>query len=256
MECPFCAERVKDEALACKHCSRDLRVVRPVVLEVEDIVQELDALRRELDHVTAKLYRKRYPARYFAIHSVAYILIPAALLVIAHIILTIVFPALPAVYLRLASVLIPLPFGLAINAIQKVQLRGSVVVGLLIAILSVLCMLIVTGINDRVPILLQTWFDWREVFEYVLSIALAFVTGNIIGILIFQVLPSQMAIGGKPNPFAYRIARMLGQHVGEEQLRRRARIIQDLMRTAGPIAGILATAIGSIYAGLKGFMGT
>ena len=256
MECPFCAERVKDEALACKHCSRDLRVVRPVVLEVEDIVQELDALRRELDHVTAKLYRKRYPARYFAIHSIAYILIPATLLVVAHIILTIVFPKLSAVYLRLASVLIPLPFGLAINAIQKVQLRGAVLVGLLTAMLSVLCMLIVTGINDRHPILPQGWFEWREAFEYVLSIALAFVTGNIIGILIFQVLPSQMALGGKPNAAAYKIARMLGQHVGEEQLRRRARIIQDLMRTAGPIAGILATAIGSIYAGLKGFLGT
>ncbi len=256
MECPFCAERVKDEALACKHCSRDLRVVRPVVLEVEDIVQELDALRRELDHVTAKLYRIQHPLRYFAIHSIAYIAIPSALLVIAHIVLTIIFPNLSAIYLRLASVFIPLPFGLAINAIQKVQLRGALVVGVLTALLSVLCMLIVTAINDHVPVLPQSWFDWREVLEYALSIALAFVTGDIIGILIFQVLPSQMAIGGKPNPFAYRIARMLGQHVGEEQLRRRARIIQDLMRTAGPIAGILATAIGSIYAGLKGIMGT
>ncbi|MEW6767922.1 MAG: hypothetical protein AB1342_07815 [Pseudomonadota bacterium] len=256
MECPFCAERVKDEALACKHCSRDLRVVRPIVLEVEDIVQELDSLRRELDHVTARLYRRRHPWRYFAIHSIAYILIPAALLVVAHIILTIVFPSLPALYLRLASVIIPLPFGLAINAIQKVGLKGSIIVGLMTGMLSVLCMLTVTGINDHVPILPQTWFDWREVFEYALSIALAFVTGDIIGVLIFQVLPSQMAQGGKPNPAAYRIARMLGQHVGEEQLRRRARIIQDLMRTAGPIAGILATALGSIYAGLKGILGT
>ncbi|MBI3702252.1 MAG: hypothetical protein HY242_17665, partial [Afipia sp.] len=190
------------------------------------------------------------------IHSIAYIAIPAALLVGAHIILTIVFPNLSPLYLRLASVAIPLPFGLAINAIQKVGLRGSIVVGLITAMLSVMCMLTVTGINDRVPILPQGWFEWREVFEYVLSIALAFVTGDIIGLLIFQVLPSQMAQGGKPNPAAYRIARMLGQHVGEEQLRRRARIIQDLMRTAGPIAGILATAIGSIYAGLKGILGT
>lgn len=256
MECPFCAERVKDEALACKHCSRDLRVVRPVVLEVEEIVADLDKLRRELDHVTAKLYRKQYPIRYFSIHSIAYILIPATLLVVAHAVLTIGFPNLSALYLRLASVLIPLPFGLAINAIQKVGLRGAIIVGLLTAMLSVLCMLTVTGINDRVPILPETWIDWREVIEYVLSIALAFVTGDIIGILIFQVLPSQMAQGGKPNPAAYRIARMLGQHVGEEQLRRRARIIQDLMRTAGPIAGILATAVGSIYAGLKGILGT
>ena len=57
MECPFCAESIKDEAVVCKHCSRDLRVSRPVMLEVQEIVSELDRLRRELDSATAKLYR-------------------------------------------------------------------------------------------------------------------------------------------------------------------------------------------------------
>lgn len=254
MECPFCAERVKDEALACKHCSRDLRVVRPMVLEVQDIVSELDKLRLELDHVTAKLYRKRHPVRYFAIHSIAYILIPAALLLVAHIVITIVLNVSP-VFLRIASVVIPLPFGLAIHAIQKVGLRGAAAAGVLTAVVSVAAMLTVIGFHDHVPIIPRSWLEWREVAEYGLSIALAFVTGNIIGMLIFQILPSTMARGGKPNVAAYRIARMLGQHVGEDQLRRRARIIQDLMQTAGPVGGIAATALGSLYAGLKGIIG-
>jgi hypothetical protein len=51
-----------------------------------------------------------------------------------------------------------------------------------------------------------------------------------------------------------KVARFLGQHVGEGQLRRRARLIQDLIQTAGPLAGVAATAVGSI-AGLKGVVG-
>ena len=50
-------------------------------------------------------------------------------------------------------------------------------------------------------------------------------------------------------------ARLLGRHVGEEQLRRRARLIQDLARTVVPLLGVAATAIGSLYTGLKGILG-
>ena len=96
--------------------------------------------------------------------------------------------------------------------------------------------------------------EWREVIEYGASIFLALVSGNILGSLIFQVLPRILAQGGKPNVAAFKIARLLGHHVGEEQLRRRARLIQDLIHTAGPLVGVAVTAIGSIYAGLKGVL--
>ncbi|TKT73467.1 hypothetical protein YH63_019690 [Afipia massiliensis] len=254
MECPFCAEKVKDEALVCKHCSRDLRVVRPVLLEIEDIVEDIEKIRREFDSVSARLYRRRHPVRYLLIHSIGYILIPAILLVAAHIIVTIVLNVSP-LYLRIASVLIPLPFGFAIFAVQKVGYRGAALVGIITALLSVFCMLTVTGLNDHVPILPASWIEWREVLEYSASIALAFLTGNILGLLMLQLLASSLSQGDKPNAAAYRAARLLGPYVGEDQLRRRARIIQDLMRTAGPLIGILSTAAGSIYAGLKGILG-
>jgi hypothetical protein len=255
MECPFCAETIKDEAVVCKHCSRDLRIVRPVIAEIQEIVLELEGLQRELGRIRARIERIRSPGHFYIVHALAYIFVPVILLVVAHIFVTITLNVSP-LYLRLASVIIPLPFGLLIYARHKVGFRGAVLVGVLTAAIAVTCMLTVTGINDNVPIMPRTWVEWREVIEYSLSIALSFVTGNILGSLIFEILPKTMTRGGgKPNPVAYKVAGLLGPHVGEEHLRRRARTIQDLITTVGPLLGVVGTAAGSIYAGLKGVIG-
>lgn len=254
MECPFCSETVSDESLVCKHCSRDLRVALPVIVEIQEVVSELDRLRSELAHVNAKLDRLRHPVRAASMFVVTYFLIPAVLLVAAHVLVTIVLNVSP-LYLRLASVIVPLPFGLAVYARDRVGIRGAILLGIVTATFAILCMLTVTGVNDNVPIMPGPWIEWREAIEYALSIALAFVTGNILGFLLFQALPKIVAGGGKPNAVAYNIARALGQHVGEDQLRRRARVIQNLMRTIGPLTGIVVTASGSLYAGLKGIFG-
>src|SRR5215470_14231118 len=189
----------------------------------------------------------------FATHIVLYVLIPSFLLIAAHILVTIVFDLSP-LPLRLASVAIPVLFGFLAYPLHRVAMNGALALAVATAALSVLAMLTVTGIHDHVPILPEVWVEWREVFEYGASILLAFVSGNLLGVLIFLVVPRLLRQGGKPNAVAFRIARLLGQHVGHDQLRRRARLIQNLMQTAGPLVGVAATAVGSIYAGLKGIL--
>jgi hypothetical protein len=254
MECPFCAETIKEEAIVCKHCSRDLRIVRPLLLEIEHFVADLERLGRDLDRVNARLERYKHPLRYLATRAVLYVVLPSALLVTAHILVTITFNLSP-LPLRLASIAIPLLFGFLSYPLHRLWMAGALTLGLSLAALSVLSMLTVTGLHDHVPILPTASIEWREVIEYGASMLLAFISGNTLGILIFQVSPQVLSQGSKPNAIAMKIARLLGQHVGQEQLRRRARLIQHLMQTAGPLIGVAVTAVGSIYTGLKGILG-
>ena len=100
------AETIKDEAIACKFCSRDLRVVRPIIREIQEIVSELDKLQRELDRVNTRLALFEAPVRFVSLFAVTYVLLPTLLLLIVHYLVTVTFDISP-LYLRLASVIIP-----------------------------------------------------------------------------------------------------------------------------------------------------
>ena len=143
---------------------------------------------------------------------------------------------------------------MALYAANKIGVRGSIGLGIATALLGVIGMLVVVGYIDKVPVVPDTAREWREAIEYALSIALAYVTGDLLATLILRLLPNAMATSGRPSAMAVRLARLLGQH-GPDVMRRRARRIQELIKTIGPLAGLVATAGGSIYTGLKSVLG-
>jgi hypothetical protein len=250
MECPFCAETVKDEAIVCKHCSRDLAVVRPIILEIQKLAAELDGLQRKIDRVDSKLALRERPVRLLLTYALCFIGPAILLLLLAHYLIIIQFNLSPLI-LRIASCIIPIPFGIFAFVVRKIDTVAAAVLGLIIGALAVYGMLLVVGMIDDVSIIPSDFREWREAIEYMASIALAFLTGTILATLVFRILPSTISTYDQPNSFALHAARLLGQHVGKEGLRRRARRIQDMTETAGPVLGVIAAAAGSIYTGLK-----
>jgi hypothetical protein len=223
-----------------------------MIHEIQELTVEIDFLRRQLNRVQLKLAMMDAPARFLLMFGLAYVLLPSALLIAVHILLTFVLDA-PPLYLRVASIVIPLPFGFALAVRNNIGFRGALAVGVLTSLVSVWSMLAVTGQLDNVPVLPRSRLEWKETFEYGLSIAMAFGAGNLLGYVLYEALPRTLISSGKPSPAAYWMARAWGQHGGKEALRRRARLLQDILRTAGPLLGFVATVGGSLYSGLKGF---
>src|SRR4029079_635627 len=110
MECPYCLEDFKEEALVCKDCGRDLRLVRPVINENLRLVALAMDLEDQVHKARAAVARTTTPLTFWSAHGAVYILAPVVLLIAAHFLIVVSLDISP-LYLRLASIAIPLPFG-------------------------------------------------------------------------------------------------------------------------------------------------
>ena len=126
-------------------------------------------------------------------------------------------------YLRLASIAIPLPFGFLLIWHARHGILWAVIDGILVGLVAVAGMLIAVAVIDKVSVLPENAREWRETLEYVASIALANITGAVLGIFVRRMLPRTLDATGAPGPAALTIARIAGRHVGTQALRRRDR---------------------------------
>lgn len=286
MRCPYCVSEVPQTAIVCPNCTRDFYLFKPLLERIEQLESRLveqteaglatyEARIAALEGELAALKETQAAApsiaapsasrshaplvrdsaglspvsstkRYWT--SLALALVPAlALLIVAHVILLFVYDVKP-LYLRIASILIPIPFGFALLVWHPNRFRNSAIAGFAMAAVAVWLMLVTTASIDNVPAMPQSMRDVREALEYVASIGLAFLTGLLLGKLHYR----RLHVSTEPNRLAVFLAELFSADKdGELGVLRLASRIQKTLSTLTPIGAWIA----SIYAGIKALLG-
>jgi hypothetical protein len=274
MRCPYCVSEIADEALACPRCARDLYLFKPLLAKIEQLEKSVGeqakaaaanaeariaALEKELADLKAEqanlipvevmeVPAGPQEAKPGYLGTVVQMLVPALiLLVAAHGFLLFVYDVKP-LYLRVATILIPVPFGYYLALNYPDEFRKSVFAAVVLALAGVFAMLGVTAVIDKVPLLPQDLRDWRETLEYVLSIALAFVTGLLLGKHKAHRNVEQV----QKNRFVLLLTRAFTPNEeGKLGIEKAYKKVNKMVESVTPAA----TGAASVYAGIKTFFG-
>jgi hypothetical protein len=249
VNCPFCAEEIKDEAVVCKHCRRDFSIVRPVLLELRDLSAQLSALKSEvqtLRELVVAPTAESESAAPMARAAPASEALPGSLpaiagsavaafvsLLVAHYIIVWLLD-LDSRWLLAATLLIP---ALAAATCRRTDITIPILIvcsGVL-GVLSVAAMSLVAAWGNIRSALPNDRLEWINDIGWVLSVALSFMTGA---------LTRRALAGGRGT----RLITTASGLLTEDNVTRaatRVEQIKHLIEVATPVV----TAIGSMATG-------
>jgi hypothetical protein len=215
--------------------------------EVNELrIAELEFL---LDEQTQKLVNRSLLT--WVMDIVRYLIVPLLLLLLAHWLITVVYDT-KMVYLRLISMILPLPFAYFLFKGHAHKLFPWFVGVVFLAISSVIGMSWITSLVDRSPVWPQNFFEWKEVLEYSASIAFSFLTGMLLGGVAYA-SKQRYRRKARISPFMKAVAAGIGE--GRMSPSNIYTIMKTLQDYGATVIALGTTGL-SLYTGLKGIVGS
>jgi len=261
MNCPYCVSEISEEAVVCKVCTRDLYLFKPMMAKIAGLEKQVSETPSSEDYELriAKLqlmlddYEQANKTKAFSgwiLDIGKYLIIPLMLLLLAHWLIAVVYDT-KMIYLRIISMILPLPFAYSLFKGHAHKLFPWFVGVVFLAIASVIGMSWITSLVDHSPVWPQNIFEWKEVLEYSASIAFSFLTGMLLGGVAYA-RKRRLRHAVITAPLLKAVTTRFGEGGLSPQT------IHSLMKTlqeyGGTIVALGTTAV-SIYTGLKGIVG-
>lgn len=263
MNCPYCLSEVSEEAVVCKVCTKDLYLFKPMMAKVADLEKQLaeipnqEAYEKRIAELEVMLDEQEQTASSskgavsWLSDIAVYLLIPLLLLLLAHWLIVVVYDT-KMIYLRIVSMILPLPFAYFLFKGHPHKLLPWFIGTAFLSITSVIGMSWITSMVDHSPIFPQNLFEWKEVIEYSASIAFSFLTGMLLGGVAYA---SKQRHRRKAiiSPFMKAVATGLGD--GKMSPGNVYTIMKTLQDYGATVIALGTTAL-SLYTGLKGIIGS
>lgn len=259
MKCPYCFSVIEAEASVCKTCTRDVYLFKPMMEKVADLEAKLAAvpdteglqeriaeLESHIEVLQQRWEETQESSTHWSVQILKFLIIPLTILLLGHGLITVVYD-LPLIALRLLSMIVPLPFAYVLFSGRQRPIMPWFIGTIVLAALAVIGMSAITALVDATPILPQSPIEWKEFIEYSASISFSFLTGMLLGSLVYK-RRHRPKFSDQSNPWVALLAAGLGN--GKLSPEAVHKLIRKVNEFGGAVIALGTTAM-SIYTGLK-----